>query len=211
VDPAKFPESPDVEKYEEPIVLATLIVPEEFLGKVMQLCLDRRGLQRSITYVDSDRILIKFELPLAEIVMDFYDKLKQLTSGYGSFDYEHAGFRAADLCKLDVKLNGKMVEEFSMIIPEAEARQRARELAVKLREEIPRQIVDVAIQACVGGKVLARENVKAKRKTITGKLHASDTSRKRKLQERQNEGKRRMKLFHDVEVPKEAFLNVLRR
>lgn len=186
------------------------------MGKVLKLCNERRGVQKSLSYIHSDRILMKFQLPLAEIVVDFHDQLKQLSSGYASLDYEDAGWKPADLVKLTILLNGKPIEEFSQVCPRGDARLKGREICAKLVKEIPRQQFDVAIQAANGGKILARETVRAVRKDIAGKggkagNFGNDISRKNKLLAHQAEGKKRLKLMGTVEVPKEAFFNVLKR
>jgi GTP-binding protein LepA len=207
--PADLPDAGDVERVEEPIVLATIHVPQEFVGGILQLCQDRRGSQRDM-YVHGSRVQIRYELPLAEIVVDFHDRLKSASRGYGSFDYELVSYQAADLVKLDILVNAQPVDALSLIVHREKAQSRGSELARKLKEFIPRQMFEVAIQAAIGSRVIARTTVKAMRKNVTAKCYGGDISRKRKLLERQKEGKRRMKRVGSVEIPQEAFLAALR-
>jgi GTP-binding protein LepA len=206
-NPAEMPR--EVERVEEPYVRASLIVPREYVGAVMELCNERRGRFDHLEYLSEERVLIVYDLPLAEIVLDFYDQLKSRTRGYASFDYDFAGFRPGDLVRVDILIAGDPVDALSMIAPRQAAYPRARALVERLREEIPRQLFDVAVQAAIGSRVIARETIKAKRKDVLAKCYGGDITRKRKLLERQKAGKKRMKQVGSVEVPQEAFLAVL--
>jgi len=209
-NPAKLPNIQDIQRIEEPMILASLITPEQYVGSLIALCQERRGIQKEITYITKDRVLITYELPLNEIVMDFYDKLKSLTKGYASLDYELFGYVESDLVKLDMLLNGEPVDALSLITHRDKAAIRGRQLAEKLKEVIPRQLYEVVIQAAIGMKIIARETVKALRKDVTAKCYGGDITRKRKLLEKQKEGKKKMKQVGSVELPQEAFLAVLK-
>jgi GTP-binding protein LepA len=207
--PAAMPAAGDYERVEEPMILATLHLPPEYVGAVLALCEERRGTQRDMTHHGS-RIQLRYELPLSEVVLDFHDRIKSATRGYGSFDYDLIGYAAADLVRLDVLVNGDPVDALSLIVHREKAFQRGTDLVRKLKEFIPRQQYEVALQAAIGSRVIARTNVKALRKNVTAKCYGGDISRKRKLLEKQKEGKRRMKRVGSVEIPQEAFLAALR-
>ncbi len=207
--PAALPAVTEIERIEEPVIQATVHVPSEYLGSVLALCQERRGVQRDLA-VHGTRVQVRYELPLNEVVVDFHDRLKSVTRGYGSFDYEFVGYHPSALVKLDILVNGDPVDALSLIVHRDKAQQRGAELASKLKEFIPRQMFDVAIQAAIGSKIIARTNVKALRKNVTAKCYGGDITRKRKLLEKQKEGKRRMKRVGSVEIPQEAFLAALR-
>lgn len=209
-NPVKLPAESEVEQIEEPIILATIHVPEDYLGGVLKLCEEKRGSQREIRYLGVRRAMVLYELPLNEIVVDFYDRLKSVSRGYASMDYEAAGYRPADLVKMDIRINGEIVDALSMIVHREKAYQRGRDLVQRLRELIPRQLFEVVIQAAIGSRVIAREAIKPLRKNVTAKCYGGDITRKRKLLEKQKEGKKRMKQLGKVEIPEEAFLAVLK-
>ena len=207
-NPALLPEKYEI--IEEPFVLATIFAPTDFIGPILDLCQGKRGIQKSFIYIGKDRIKVEYELPLNEILWEFYDRLKSLSKGYASMDYEFIGYRESELVKLNILLNGEVVDALSLIVHKDRAYYKGRELAEKLRGIIPRQMFEVAIQAAIGNKVIARESVKAIRKDVLAKCYGGDITRKRKLLEKQKEGKKRMKRVGRVEIPQEAFLAVLK-
>ncbi len=209
-NPNLLPDATRIEYIAEPYIKGRIITPTEYVGNIMKTCLERRGEQKGMQYLDEKRVMLEYEFPLNEIILDFYDKLKSGTRGYGSFDYEHIGFRKGELVKLDVLINGEPVDALSLIVPREKAPYQGRELVSKLRRHIPRQLFEVAIQAAIGSRIVARETVTAMRKNVTAKCYGGDVSRKRKLLEKQKEGKKRMKQIGTVEVPQEAFMAVLR-
>jgi GTP-binding protein LepA len=209
-NPAKMPPTQEIERIEEPLVQAMIHCPREFVGNVLSLCEDRRGVQKDLAFHGMERAVITYEIPLNEIVLDFHDRLKSMTKGYASFDYEIIGYQRSDLVKLDIKLNGEVVDALSIIVHREKAYYRGKELTEKLRDLIDRQMFEIAIQASIGTKVIARSTVKALRKNVTAKCYGGDITRKRKLLEKQKEGKKRMKQVGKVSIPQEAFLAVLK-
>ena len=209
-NPTNYPDPTLIQSAEEPICNAHIYSPSEYVGNIMELCQERRGVFKDMKYLDTDRVDIHYELPLNEIVYDFFDALKSRTRGYASFDYELLGYQPSKLVKLDIMLNGEIVDALSFIIHADKAYPRARKMAEKLKEKIPRQLFEVPIQACVGGKIIARETVKALRKDVLAKCYGCDITRKKKLLEKQKEGKKRMRQLGTVEVPQEAFMSVLK-
>ena len=210
-NPSEFPDPSKIEDILEPMLLGTIIVPKQYLGNVLSLCQDKRGIQQDMSYLDEDRVVLKYLLPLNEVATDFYDTLKSISSGYASFDYESAPYQPSDLVKMDILLNGDPVDALSVIVHRSKAERIGRELCEKLSKVIPRQMFEVIIQAAIGAKILARERVAALRKNVTAKCYGGDISRKRKLLEKQKEGKKRMKQVGSVSVPSEAFLTILKR
>jgi GTP-binding protein LepA len=208
--PAKLPDAGRIEQIEEPVITAMILTPAEFVGGILQLCQDKRGVQKTLEYLASDRVLVTYELPFNEVVLDFYDKLKTISRGYASLDYHVTGYWPSPLVKLDILVNGDPVDALSIIVHRDTAYERGRALAAKMRELIPRQMFEVAIQASIGSRVIARETVKAMRKNVLAKCYGGDISRKRKLLEKQKEGKKRMKQVGRVQIPQEAFLAVLK-
>jgi GTP-binding protein LepA len=208
--PAKLPDAGRITKLEEPVITAMILTPAEHVGGILQLCQDKRGIQKKLEYMKSDRVLITYELPFNEVVLDFYDRLKTLSRGYASLDYHVTGYWESPLVKMDILVNGEPVDALSIIVHRDAAYERGRALASKMRELIPRQLFEVAIQASIGNRVIARESVKALRKNVLAKCYGGDITRKRKLLEKQKEGKKRMKRVGRVEIPQEAFLAVLK-
>ncbi|MEO5356785.1 MAG: translation elongation factor 4 [Nitrospirae bacterium YQR-1] len=207
-NPTLLPENYD--KLEEPYILATIFVPERFVGNVLDLCREKRGIQKEFTFYGKDRVKVAYELPMNEILWDFYDKLKSISKGYASMDYDFTGFKESDLVKLDILINGSPLDALSTIVHREKSYYKGRQIVENLREVIPRQMYEVAIQAAIGRKIIARESVKALRKDVIAKCYGGDITRKRKLLEKQKEGKKRMKQFGKVEIPQEAFLAVMR-
>jgi GTP-binding protein LepA len=208
--PAKLPDAGRIAKLEEPVITAMILTPSDFVGPILQLCQDKRGVQKKLEYLKSDRVLITYELPFNEVVMDFYDKLKTMSRGYASLDYHVTGYWESPLVKMDILVNQEPVDALSIIVHKDAAYDRGRALAAKMRELIPRQMFEIAIQASIGNRVIARESVKALRKNVLAKCYGGDISRKRKLLEKQKEGKKRMKRVGRVEIPQDAFLAVLK-
>jgi GTP-binding protein LepA len=209
-NPSRLPPVETIEEFREPIMACKIFVPQEYVGPVITLCTEKRGTQTNMHY-SARHVVISYDLPLNEVVMDFFDRLKSLTRGYGSLDYEFKQYRAADMVRLDILVNGERVDALSSMVHRSAAQHRGRELVTKLRSLIPRQMFDVAVQAAIGGHIIARENVKALRKNVLAKCYGGDVTRKRKLLEKQKEGKKRMKQVGSVEIPQEAFLAVLQR
>ncbi len=209
-NPTNYPDPAIIDYCEEPFSNAHIYVPSEFVGTIMDMCQERRGIFKDMNYITPDRVDIHYELPLNEIIYDFFDALKSRTRGYASFDYEIADYRKSDLCKVDVLLNGDIIDALSFIIHREKAYVRARRIAEQLKKHIPRHLFEIPIQVAIGGKVIARETVKALRKDVLAKCYGGDVTRKKKLLEKQKEGKKRMRQFGSVEVPQEAFLAVLK-
>jgi GTP-binding protein LepA len=207
-NPAQLPETTRIREIREPIILATILLPQDYLGNVLQLCIEKRGVQKRLQYLGG-QVALEFELPLAEIVLDFFDRLKSVSRGYASFDYHFLRFEAADLVKLDILINKERVDAMAMIVHREGAERKGRSIVETLKEVIPRQQYEVAVQAAIGSQIIARSTVKAYRKDVTAKLYGGDVTRKRKLLEKQKAGKRRMKQFGSIEIPQEAFLAVL--
>lgn len=207
--PHKMPDRVKIKDIKEPFIYTNIIAPSEYIGPIMELCQNKRGIYKSVDYIDEERVNIHYEIPLSEIVYDFYDKLKSFTKGYASFDYEISEYLSSDLVKMDILLNGEVVDALSVIVHKDFAYSKGRAVVSKLRELIPRQMFQIPIQASIGSKVIARENISAMRKNVLAKCYGGDVSRKRKLLEKQKEGKKRMKMVGSVEVPQEAFLAIL--
>ena len=209
-NPSNLPDPSEIEYMEEPIVSAEIMVTTEYVGSIMTLCQERRGVYLGMEYIETTRALLKYELPLNEIIYDFFDALKSRSRGYASFDYELKGYERSELVKLDILVNREEVDALSFIVHAASAYEKGRRMCEKLKEEIPRHLFEVPIQAAVGGKIIARETVKAVRKDVLAKCYGGDISRKRKLLEKQKEGKKRMRQIGSVEIPQKAFMSVLK-
>ncbi len=209
--PSDFPDPSRIETIFEPVIDATILMPKDYLGAIIKLCQEKRGVQQSLEYLNEDRIILKYRLPLNEVATDFYDQLKSLTSGYASLDYEEAGYQESDLVKMDILLNGKPVDALSVIVHRENAYDVGRDLAERLRKVIPRQLFEIIVQAAIGAKIIARESIAPLRKNVTAKCYGGDITRKRKLLEKQKEGKKKMKQVGTVEVPHEAFLSILKK
>jgi GTP-binding protein LepA len=209
-NPAYYPDPTTIAKAEEPYVKISIIIPERYMGAIMKLCTERRGVNSKFHYPSPGRIEINFEMPLAEIIYDFYDRLKSVTQGYGSFDYEFIGHRESDLVKVEILVNHEPVDALSFIVNRDNARPRALQVCERLEKEIPRQMFKIAIQGAIGGTIIARSTINPFRKDVTAKCYGGDISRKRKLLEKQKEGKKRMKMIGNVEIPQKAFVSVLK-
>jgi GTP-binding protein LepA len=209
-NPAKLPPLPKIVRIEEPLIEATILTRPDFVGGLLKLCEERRGLQQRLEYVGKDRVMLVYELPLNEVVLDFYDKLKSISKGYASLDYHMKGYRESDLVKMDILVNGEAVDALSILIHRSKSQTMGHGLTVKMKEVIPQQLFDVAIQAAIGAKIIARTNVKARRKDVLAKCYGGDISRKKKLLSKQKEGKKRMKSIGNVDIPQEAFLAILK-
>lgn len=209
-NPSQFPDFSEVELVEEPYVRGTVVVPSEYVGSVIQLCEGRRGKMLHMDYISQQRVLLEYDLPFAEIITDFYDQLKSVTRGYASFDYEHIGFKEADVDKVEVFINGKKLDALTLLAPKSEVLRVARQVALNLKHTIPKQLVEVVIQVKAGGRIVARETIKPLRKDVLAKCYGGDVSRKKKLLEKQKAGKKRMRQFNQVDIPQEAFLSVLK-
>jgi GTP-binding protein LepA len=209
-NPALYPDPTTIEKTKEPFIRASIMVPDRYMGAVMKLCLDRRGINKNYQYLTNNRLEMIFELPLSEVIFDFYDKLKTVTQGYGSFDYEIIDYRETSMVKLDILINGERVDALSQLVHRERAEERGRHACTQLREEIPRQMFKIAIQGAIGGKIIARKTVSPFRKDVTAKCYGGDITRKRKLLEKQKKGKKRMKMVGKVMIPQSAFLSVLK-
>ncbi|XP_031198420.1 translation factor GUF1, mitochondrial isoform X4 [Mastomys coucha] len=210
INPAQFPDKSKVSEYLEPVVLGTVITPTEYTGKIMALCQARRAIQKNMTFIDENRVMLKYLFPLNEIVVDFYDSLKSLSSGYASFDYEDAGYQTAELIKMDILLNGNIVEELVTVVHREKAYTVGKSICERLKDSLPRQLFEIAIQAAIGSKVIARETVKAYRKNVLAKCYGGDITRKMKLLKRQSEGKKKLRKIGNIEIPKDAFIKVLK-
>jgi GTP-binding protein LepA len=209
-NPQKMPDPSTISLIEEPFLEVTILSTDEFVGPILALAIDRRGQQKKLEYVGANRVMIVYEMPLNEVILDFFDKLKSISRGYASLDYQFIGYRESDLVKMDILVNGEPLDALSLIVHKEKAHGRGKMLVEKMKEFIPRQMYEVALQAAIGNRVIARETVKALRKDVLAKCYGGDISRKRKLLEKQKEGKKRMKRVGKIEIPQEAFLAVLK-
>ena len=209
-NPSILPDPQEIQEIREPIVKVFVMIPADYIGDIMRIVMEKRGEVIHTETIDDTRVMLTCRIPMAEILVDFNDKLKSTTRGYGSMDYEYDGYQAAKLVKMDMMIAGEPVDAFSMIVHRERAESQGREIALKLKDVIPRQLFTVAIQACIGGKIIARESISAMRKNVTAKCYGGDVTRKRKLLEKQKEGKKRMKSIGRVNIPQEAFINVLK-
>ena len=209
-NPSLLPQMVNIDRIEEPIISASIYTPPEYVGAIMDIGKNKRGEFIDMQYLEANRVKMSYTLPLAEIVYDFFDKLKSVSHGYASFDYEMAGYKESDMVKLDILLNGDVCDALSLIVHREKAYERGRGIAEKLKEVVPRQLFEIPIQASIGGKVIARETVRAMRKDVIAKCYGGDISRKRKLLEKQKEGKKRMRMLGSVELPSEAFMSILK-
>ena len=209
-NPLEYPEVMRIDSVEEPYIQANIITPTAYVGPIISLCLEKRGYQTNMNYLDEKRVELIYEMPLAEVLFDFYDRLKSISRGYASFDYDVIGYRKTDLVRLDILVNGESVDALSQLVFKDNAQQRGRQVCERLKNEIPRQQFKIAIQGAIGGTIISRETISAYRKDVTAKCYGGDISRKRKLLEKQKEGKKRMKMVGNVEIPQSAFLAVLR-
>ena len=208
-NPTEYPEG-RIREAKEPYIQATIITPTEYIGSIMNLCVEKRGVQKNMNYLDEKRVELTYEMPLAEVLFDFYDRLKSYSRGYASFDYELKGYEQSSLVKLDILVNREEVDALSFIVHSDSAYERGRKMCEKLKDEIPRHLFEIPIQAAVGGRIIARETVKAMRKDVLAKCYGGDITRKKKLLEKQKEGKKRMRQIGNVEIPQKAFMSVLK-
>ncbi|MDN5312869.1 MAG: GTP-binding protein LepA, partial [Thermoanaerobacteraceae bacterium] len=209
-NPTNFPHPTEIEYIEEPYVDASIMLPTEYVGTIMELCQDKRGTFKDMQYINEKRVILKYDMPLSEIIYDFFDQLKSRSRGYASLDYELSGYKKSELVKLDILINGEIVDALSFIVHKDKANSRGRQMVEKLKEVIPRHLFEIPIQAAIGGKIIARETVSALRKNVLAKCYGGDVTRKKKLLEKQKEGKKRMRQLGNVEVPQEAFMAVLK-
>ena len=209
-NPLEYPDVTRIDFAEEPYISASIITPTQYVGPIITLCLEKRGVQTGMNYLDEKRVELIYEMPLAEVLFDFYDRLKSISRGYASFDYSVIGYKATELVRLDILVNGESVDALSQLVYKGNAQSRGRVVCERLKKEIPRQQFKIAIQAAIGGQIISRETVSAYRKDVTAKCYGGDISRKRKLLEKQKEGKKRMKMVGNVEIPQSAFLAVLK-
>jgi GTP-binding protein LepA len=209
-NPVDLPKIQEISIIEEPIVNANIMLPKEYVGNIMELCQDRRGIYKDMKYMDDTRVILKYEIPLNEIIYDFFDALKSRSKGYASLDYEICGYKESELVKLDILLNGEVIDAFSLIVHKDKAYARGRKMAEKLKTAIPRQLFEIPVQAAIGGKIIARETISALRKDVLAKCYGGDITRKKKLLEKQKEGKKKMRQLGNVDVPQEAFMSILK-